>query len=392
MDLMPISMPKDIDKYFFNRVKDIEMITTQLSMLEKDIPPQLLITGYRGVGKTFLLRKILNDLPSQYLSVFIDLSEITGRKKGKITEEEVLKIILNRIYGILDEKNMRKLKDKILSNFKKLLLKNYDFSNDVNFLDIPIPVIFDNYKELSKFVMELPQNIVDSSEDIKGFVIVFDEFQLLKNLKNPDAFFWLIRSFTQKQFNVSYIFTGSISKTSDIINIVNGQEGAFGGRLIQINIDPFTMDETEKYLNEKSNNLKFTKEGFKRFYSCTRGIPLYINSLSSILPNNKLCDDELIKEMLYEKIDQVAFMWIYVWGRLNPGEKKFIIYLLESDGANRFNLDKNLGYAKSSISRFIDSLSNKGIIEFNGEKFILADKMLERWLKTKCDNIGYYPF
>ena len=37
MDLMPISMPKDIDKYFFNRVKDIEMITTQLSMLEKDI-------------------------------------------------------------------------------------------------------------------------------------------------------------------------------------------------------------------------------------------------------------------------------------------------------------------------------------------------------------------
>ena len=183
-------------------------------MLEKDIPPQLLITGYRGVGKTFLLRKILNDLPSQYLSVFIDLSEITGRKKGKITEEEVLKIILNRIYGILDEKNMRKLKDKILSNFKKLLLKNYDFSNDVNFLDIPIPVIFDNYKELSKFVMELPQNIVDSSEDIKGFVIVFDEFQLLKNLKNPDAFFWLIRSFTQKQFNVSYIFTGSISKTS----------------------------------------------------------------------------------------------------------------------------------------------------------------------------------
>ena len=164
MDLMPISMPKDIDKYFFNRVKDIEMITTQLSMLEKDIPPQLLITGYRGVGKTFLLRKILNDLPSQYLSVFIDLSEITGRKKGKITEEEVLKIILNRIYGILDEKNMRKLKDKILSNFKKLLLKNYDFSNDVNFLDIPIPVIFDNYKELGKFVMELPQNIVDSSE------------------------------------------------------------------------------------------------------------------------------------------------------------------------------------------------------------------------------------
>ena len=37
--------------------------------------------------------------------------------------------------------------------------------------------------------MELPQIIVDSSEDVKGFIIAIDEFQLLKSLKNHDAFF-----------------------------------------------------------------------------------------------------------------------------------------------------------------------------------------------------------
>ena len=37
--------------------------------------------------------------------------------------------------------------------------------------------------------MELPQEIVNSTDEIKGFIIVIDEFQLLKTLNNPNAFF-----------------------------------------------------------------------------------------------------------------------------------------------------------------------------------------------------------
>ena len=395
MKIMPISMPKDINKYFFNRTKDINMINTQLSTVKLDIPPQLLITGYRGVGKTFLLRKVLNDQNSDVLTTFIDISEIMGRQKGNLTEEEVLKALLNAIDKTIskDKKYYKKWMEKIASALKKLELKNYDFSDNVNVLNIPIPVISDNYDKLSKFTMELPQKIVDSSDEIRGYIIVIDEFQLLKNVEDPESFFWLIRSFTQKQFNVGYVFTGSVSKTADIINMINGQEGAFGGRLIQINVEPFTFDETKRYIDEKSNNLKFTEEGFKRFYSCTRGIPLYINSLSSILPNNVVCDENLIRETLQLNIDQVAIMWIYIWGRLSQGEKDFIIYLLEHNGATRSTLDKQLGYSKSSVSRFIDSLSNQGIIEFNtmDKKFVLADKILQFWLKIKLETNGCYP-
>ncbi|WP_296894432.1 hypothetical protein [uncultured Methanobrevibacter sp.] len=38
-----------------------------------------------------------------------------------------------------------------------------------------------------------------------------------------------------------------------------------------------------------------------------------INNLSSVLPNNKICDGEIIKQTLKFIIDQVAMMWIYVW-------------------------------------------------------------------------------
>ena len=61
--------------------------------------------------------------------------------------------------------------------------------------------------------------------------------------------FWLIRSCTQDKGNVNYIFIGLISKTSEIIEMINCGNGTFSGRMIQVNIDPFTRKETEGTLN-----------------------------------------------------------------------------------------------------------------------------------------------
>ena len=141
------------------------------------------------------------------------------------SEEKVLKEILNSINESLstNQKSYKKWSGAINNFIKKLRLKDYDFGDDLHIADIPIPVISDNYDKLSKFVMELPQKIVDYNDDVNGFIIVIDEFQLIKHVKNPKAFFCL-RSYIQKQFNVGYMFTGSVSKTSDIINMFNGRK------------------------------------------------------------------------------------------------------------------------------------------------------------------------
>ncbi len=68
---------------------------------------------------------------------------------------------------------------------------------------------------------------------------------------------------------MSYIFTGSTSASSDIVGKINGINGAFGGRMIQFNIDTFSRNETEGYLKEKVPEIEFTDDSLERFHKCT---------------------------------------------------------------------------------------------------------------------------
>lgn len=392
MPMLPLNVPKDINKYFFNRTNDFKLINAYLEMLNQDIANQFLITGYRGVGKTYFLKKLLINQPEEILTAYLDLSEVYGSEYGEMTEEEVLKQLLQAINKTLNdkEKTYTKTLRQIKSLFKQLQLKNYDFNDNINIFDIPLPIIKDNYSKLSKFVMELPQKIVDSNDNINGFIIVIDEFQSLKKLKNPDAFFWLMRSYSQKQHNVSYIFTGSISNTSDIINMVNGPTGAYGGRMIQINLEPFSKEETYKYITERTN-LKFTEDGFDRFYKCTRGMPTYINSFANVLDSLEVYDAKKVKNTFLLKLDQINVIWLTIWGSLNEKEKNIIELLMQHDNLSWKDLSEKLPYSKNTIIKYVDVLVNRGLINHYMDEYSINDMMLKTWLENKKEMSGHYP-
>lgn len=61
-----------------------------------------------------------------------------------------------------------------------------------------------------------------------------------------------------------------MSIKDDFIQKVAGNKGAFGGRMLSLEIKPFNFEATKTYLQSNANELKFTENGFKRFYRCTR--------------------------------------------------------------------------------------------------------------------------
>ena len=388
--MMPINIPTEIDKYFYNRKNDIKLISMYINALKDNLSSQLLITGPRGVGKTFLLKKILKDQKNDIITIYIDINQIYGENKGYIDESIVLKKLMNELLQFIN--NEDKLFKKIIKLYSQLEIKDISLYDSKSISKIPIPKIKDNYQKLSRFIMELPQKLVDNSDNINGIIIVFDEFQQLKKVEKPDALFWLFRSYIQKQSNVCYIFTGSVSKTADVIQMINGPNGAFGGRMIQIDIDAFTKEETLNYINEKSDNIKFTDDGFERFYKCTKGIPAYINPFCNVLTPNIIYDKNMIEETFKMKMDQIMIMWLYVWGTLEPIEKDIVKLFAVKDKLILKEIVEKIDNSKVTVIKYIDSLSMKGLLKYTSEGYMLTDSMLKTWLIYKKEINGYYPF
>lgn len=387
-------MPEDINKYFYNRKRELKILNTNLSMLEEGITNQFLITGFRGIGKTIFLRKLLEIQPENFLTTYIDLSELYGREKGDLVAEDFIKELLCSIEECVEENDtfLEKAEKKIIYSFNQLKLKDYNFNNK-SLRELPIPVVADNYNVLSKYVMELPQNIVDTFEGITGFIIVIDEFQLLKSVKNPEALFWLIKSFTQRQHNVCYIFTGSISNTYEIVEMMNGETGAFGGQIFQLKLNGFTKQETKIYIEGKASYINMTPKAFDLFYEYSRGIPRYINSLCSILPNNMVCTEEIFEKSFRQNIDNLAVLWISVWGSLSDDEKELIIYLVVNGKMNLETVLTKISTTEKELIKLFDSLTNKGIIGFSTDsEYYISDIMLKRWLELKYETGGTYPY
>ena len=376
---------------FYNRADEINMLSSLLGSTEFNSSPTILLTGIRGVGKTALIKKIKDKFDKEYLVVDIDLSRSNVYQQKKLSRGSIIKIIYDAIIKASKEFGLRTLDKKIEKYFKT---NKFKIDKILSYEHIPVPVFEseENYARLADFVMELPQKIYeDNSDKLKGVFIFIDEIQLIKDLDNVDKFLWYMRSFIQNQKNVAYLFCGSVSLKDSLINDLNGKEGAFGGRMLTIEIHPFSKQTTREYIESIPRNILLDDGGFERFYKCTRGIPYYINIFAKILPENITLTENNIIELFKDSIDYLAVHFIFMWSKLTFQEQKIIISLLGKP-KRRIEIANTLEVTSGSLNRPLNRLLDFDLIEYVNDKYQITDPILTYWLQNSHEKNGIYPF
>lgn len=389
MTSLPLGNDNDLDDaQFYNRVDEISFLSDNLELTKKGSTPIILLTGIRGVGKSALMKKLKKNLQNEYLVVYMDLSAIDKYKKNSLTRFDFMKLFYESIIKSCSESNIITIDTKILKYFKTRNFK-LDKINKIPLL----PLTEEDYTKFTTFVMDLPQQIYENyKKQINGVLIFMDEFQILKQLdEDVKGFLWYIRSVIQSQNHIGYIFSGSMSVKDELIADIAGQKGAFGGRILNFEITTFSFDTTKNYLKEKADYLKFTDDGFKRFYKCTKGIPYYINSFARLLPpNEELNEDKIISE--FRK--SLPYLLIHLtneWYKLNNQEKRIITSLIEKP-LKRIEIANKLEVTSGAIGASLKTLQNKSLIESDNKKYEIYDSIFKEWLKKEYEEKGDYPY
>ena len=384
------------DEEFFNRTQEISNLTNLLNSTSENNAPDILVTGIRGVGKTVLLNKIKQFMDKNYLVVYMDFSVSQTYQKNKMSLKGLYDFYYQKIIEETHLKGLNTLKNHINKFFKtnNFKLKEVVVANAFD-ISIPIPIIgterdLERYRD---FVFKLPQEIYDNNKDkIGGVIIIIDEFQVIKELDTYlESFLWNFRGYVTEQRNVAYILSGSMGLQDNLISEIAGQNGAFGGRMLTININPFSKQTTQNYLAERAPELKFSQEGFERFYKCTSGIPYYINIFARQLPTNRELDENNVIDAFDNNISFIVSHLINEWNRLTTKEKDIIIALIDSP-LKRIDLARKLNVKSGSLSDKLNKLQNLDLIRFAGGEYGISEKLLKRWLEIEYSQKGIYPY
>ena len=378
------------DELFYNRNDDLEFLTNVLDSSHYGSTPTILLTGTRGVGKTALMNKLKNDFKEDYLVVSMDLSRSEKYQAGEFTREAFMELFYREIINAYSESALITAIDKKMEKYV-----NPQDINEITCDNLPAPItgLKNNYSRLARFVMELPQKIYDEHEGaLKGVFIFIDDFQIIKELDNHNDFLWYLRSIVQSQTNVAYMFAGRMSIKDSLIEDIAGTNGAFGGRMLSIDIAPFSYETTKNYLKERADFLKFSEDGFDRFYKCTKGVPFYINTFARLISPDRALTEEIVKKEFLKALPYLSIHLKRLWDRLNYPEQKIIVQLLNGP-IKRIEIANNLNITSGSLSKPLVKLQDNGLIEINGErKYQIVDSILEMWLKNEYNLKGVYPY
>lgn len=243
------------NNYFIGREDELSILLKRCQNSHKEL---VAITGKRGVGKTELMKKVKELLKSPHYSDDYVVIEIFGQKNSPL------------------KRQLKKACDIFTSFFNKTIE----------------PSDWGDFFDLLQEEITLPYNIN------KKFILLIDEFPWL----NTKGSFFVedFGTFWNKchSENLKIIFTGSAVSWINK-NVFKTKGGLYHKTTYKINLKPFDIIETSKFLL-KNNNQSYSNFEIVYYYLITGGIARYLknirkeegfnNNFKNIYQNNNFDD------------------------------------------------------------------------------------------------------
>jgi len=285
---------------FYNRTSELAELRRIQNLAFSDHSRLTVVTGRRRIGKTSLVMKSVEGLPTIYLFV--------GRKNEATLCSEFIPII-----------------SQSLNTF--------------------VPAEIRTFRSLFQYLMELASN--------KPFNLVIDEFQEFYNI-NESIYSDMqnIWDSYRKKSRMNLVVSGSIYSLMQKI-FQNSKEPLFGRADNIIKLSAFDLSTLKEIIHDYSP--EYTNDDLLAFYSFTGGVPKYVELFCD---NGVLRMDEMIAFMIRENspfIDEGKHLLIEEFGK-NYGTYFSIISAISGGINTQPEIEAVLGEKSigGQIKRLID--------------------------------------
>ena len=360
---------------FADRERELKEIKRDLEDGEK-----IFLISPRRYGKTSLIINALSKAKAEgFFTVYIDLYKVTSIQK-------LLEIFTREIASAIESKH-EKIFDflkKMLPGLRPKITIQPDGSASIGIEQVP------SEKETVKFleeVFELPQKIAVKKNN--NFVIVFDEFQEIRNL-NGETLEKSMRACFQNHDRVGYLFAGS--KKHILYDMVTNPEKAFYKMGKIVNLDKIPREIFREFLEKKfeKTNFRIQENVIDSVLDLVENYPYNAQFFCHKLWDN-FNDVKQIKITHIEPTMQLILseytpFYLTLWDGLSLHQRRLLQAIADLGSKNLFSQEfihtGNLG-TSSSIQTSLRLLLKKQILDKNGNDHFFTDIFFREWIKWK---------
>jgi len=361
-------------KSFANRKKEIKEIIADIKSGQN-----LFIYSPRRYGKTSLIKVILKKLKKQGLAtIYLDFYQIYSKERFiDLYSKAIANSTASKMEKIIDffKRNVKNVVPSVTIDEDGKPKLQLEYSNRKSTIS-----------KLLEDVYQLPQRLV--VEKKKKVVVVFDEFQEIRNL-DGEQFEKELRSNIQHHEKICYIFMGS--KTHILLDMFNNRNRPFYkiGKIFYLNKLPKRdlVNFILKRFMEGSYNISV--DTAEEICNVTKNHPYYTQMLChevwEICADKKRVEKKDLNRASDRIIRNQSELYLRIWDSLSIHQKELLVALVNSGGESIFSeayREQNKLPGASTVNKCISALIEKEIVEKNKGIYEVPDMFFAQWLKN----------